>query len=186
MEIKEFRVIPLSTFPLKSQAAATGTLSMAERSYPTSEVRGRSQKDPMPEGRRPRGVTPRPRSGAAAESARLRWRMNGREELLCVRGRGWGGRPRGATPRPRLGWRPEELPYIWGQGWWPGGATPRPHAWSQGRRPRGAAPHPRSLGCVSAGGPRGAIPRWWSGRVAVRRYHSSKVRSSGCTLLVQL
>ena len=35
----------------------------------------------MPEGLRPRGVTPRPRSGAAAESARLRRRKNGREEL---------------------------------------------------------------------------------------------------------
>ena len=41
--------------------------SAAERSYPTSEVRGRSQEDPMPEGRRPRGATPCPRSGAAAE-----------------------------------------------------------------------------------------------------------------------
>ena len=57
--------------------AATGALSAAERSYPTSEVRGRSWEDPMPEGRRPRGVTPRPRSGAAAESTRLRWRRNG-------------------------------------------------------------------------------------------------------------
>ena len=46
-----------------------------------SEVRGRSQEDPMLEGRRPRGVTPCPRSGAAAESARLRWRRKGREEL---------------------------------------------------------------------------------------------------------
>ena len=44
----------------------TGMLSAAERSYPTSEVRGRSQEDPMPEGRQPRGVTLRPRSGAAA------------------------------------------------------------------------------------------------------------------------
>ena len=35
----------------------------------------------MPEGRQPRGVTPRPRSGAAAESARLRRRRNGPEEL---------------------------------------------------------------------------------------------------------
>ena len=51
--------------------AATGTLSMAERRYPMSEVRGRSQEDPMPEGQRPRGVTSRPRSGAVAESARL-------------------------------------------------------------------------------------------------------------------
>ena len=42
----------------------TGALSTAERSYHTSEVRGRSQEDPMPKGRRPRGVTPRPRSGA--------------------------------------------------------------------------------------------------------------------------
>ena len=64
-----------------SPAAATGALSVAERSYPTSEVRGRSREDPMPEGRRPRGVTPRLRSGAVAESARLRRRRNGREEL---------------------------------------------------------------------------------------------------------
>ena len=34
----------------------------------------------MPEGRRPRGATPRPRSGAAAQSARLRRRRNSREE----------------------------------------------------------------------------------------------------------
>ena len=48
------------------QAAATGTLSAAERCFPTSEVRGRSREDPMPEGRRPRGATPCPRSGAEA------------------------------------------------------------------------------------------------------------------------
>ena len=52
-------------------AAATGARSTAERSHPTSEVRGRSREDPIPEGRWPRGVTPRPKSGAAAESARL-------------------------------------------------------------------------------------------------------------------
>ena len=61
--------------------AATGALSMAERSYPKSEVRGRSWEDPMSEGQQPRGVTPRLRSGAAAKSARLRWRRNGRDEL---------------------------------------------------------------------------------------------------------
>ena len=44
----------------------TSAFNMAERSYPTSEARGRSREDPMPEGRWPRGVTPRPRSGAAA------------------------------------------------------------------------------------------------------------------------
>ena len=41
--------------------------SAAERSYPTSEVRGRSWEDPMPDGWQPRGATPRPRSGAMAE-----------------------------------------------------------------------------------------------------------------------
>ena len=45
--------------------------SVTERSHPTSEVRGRSREDPMPEGRQPRGVTPLLRSGAAAESIRL-------------------------------------------------------------------------------------------------------------------
>ena len=74
---------------------------MAERSYPTSEVRGRSLEDPMPEGRWPRGVTPRPRSGAVAESVRLRQHRNGGEELPHVRGEG--RRPRGATPHPRPG-----------------------------------------------------------------------------------
>ena len=61
--------------------AETGALSTAKRSYPVSEVRGRSQEDPMPEGQRPRGVTPRPRSGAAAKSARLQGRRNSQEEL---------------------------------------------------------------------------------------------------------
>ena len=63
------------------RVAATSALSVAERSYPTSEVTGRSWEDPMPEGRRPRGITPRLRSGAAAESARLQWHRNGRQEL---------------------------------------------------------------------------------------------------------
>ena len=70
--------------------AVTGTLGTAERSYPTSEVRGRSWEDTMPEGQQPRAVTPRPSSGAVAESARLQRRRNGREELPKseVRGRG--------------------------------------------------------------------------------------------------
>ena len=55
----------------------------------------------MPEGRWPIEVTPRPWSGAAAESARLRRRRNGREELPHVRGQGW---------------RREELPCVLGTG----------------------------------------------------------------------
>ena len=66
-----------------------------------AKVRGRSWEDPMPEGRRPRGVIPRPRSQAAAESARLRWRRNSREELPHVEV--GGGRARGGTPHPRSG-----------------------------------------------------------------------------------
>ena len=83
------------------RAAVTGAFSVAERIYPMSEVRGRSQEDPMPQGRRPRGVTPHPRSGAAAKSARLQRRRNAREKLPLVRAQGrWLG---GATPRPRSG-----------------------------------------------------------------------------------
>ena len=52
--------------------AVTGSLSTGRCDWHTKwALRGRSREDPMPEGRRPRGVTPSPRSGAAAESARL-------------------------------------------------------------------------------------------------------------------
>ena len=81
--------------------SATGAHSAAERSYPTSEVRGRSREDPMPKGRRPRVVTPRPRSGAAAKSAGLQRHRNGQEELPHVQGQG--RQPGGATPCPRSG-----------------------------------------------------------------------------------
>ena len=52
--------------------SATGTLSVAERSYPTSEVRSRSPEDPMPKGggqdksSHVRGATPHPRSSGCA------------------------------------------------------------------------------------------------------------------------
>ena len=94
----------------KAQAAVTGVLSVAERIHPMSEVRGRSQKDPMPEGRRPRGVTPRPRSGAAAQSTRLRQRRNGQEELPQVRGQG-GDERRYPASEVRGGGR-EEIPHA--------------------------------------------------------------------------
>ena len=156
--------------------AATGALSVAERSYLTSEVWGRSREDPLPEGQWPRGVTPRPRSGAAAEGARLRRLRNSREELPKseVRGgsreelpqvRGQGQRLRGDTPQTRSGAAA-------------GRSYPTPQARGSGRDP-----YPMSKSCTGAAGPRRAIPRWRSGRALVRRYPSSKVRSSSCTLM---
>ena len=53
----------------------------------------------MPEGRQPRVVTPHPKTGAAAKSARLRWHRNGKEELPKSEVRG-GSR--------------EELPHVQG------------------------------------------------------------------------
>ena len=50
----------------KVAGSCDGKQSTGERSYPTSEVRDRSQEDPMIKGQRPRGATPLPRLGAAA------------------------------------------------------------------------------------------------------------------------
>ena len=57
-----------------------------------------------------RGVTPRPWSGAAAESARLRQPRNAREEL----------------PKSEVRGGREETPYAGGQGWHLREATPCP------------------------------------------------------------
>ena len=144
--------------------------STAEKSYPTSEVRGRSQEDTMPEGQWPRGATPRPRSGAVTESARL-----GRSG--CDGPQVW---PRGVTPHLSSGAEVGRTPCPRGSG-----REELPHTRGQGRQLRGATPSPRSSGCAGAGGPRGATPHSRSGGVAVRRYPFSKVRNRGCTLLEQ-
>ena len=88
----------------------TSTLTTAKRSYPTSEFRGRSQEDPTPEGRWPRGVTPHPRSGAAAESARLWQCRNGQEELPVSKVRG--GDKRNYPASEVRGSSREELPHA--------------------------------------------------------------------------
>ena len=100
----------------------------------------------MPEGRQPRGVTPRPRSGAAAESTRLQRRRNRREELPCVRGQG--GRPRGDTQHPgsgavMRGVTPRRRSGAAGGRSYP--TPPRPHALGQGL-PQGGAIHARGQG----------------------------------------
>ena len=89
----------------------------------------------MPEGRRPRGLTPCPRSGAAAKSARLRRRRNG----------------------------PEELPHVRGQGQWPGGPTPHPRSGAAAERTyltpkargRGREEQPHLQGAVAEQGQEG-------------------------------
>ena len=107
-----------------------------------------------------------------------------------VRGSGWECQavtaqewPRGATPHLRPGaaagrnYPASEVR---------GGQRSQPRARSQGQWEGGATPFPRSGGYTGAAVSRGAIPSWKSGRAAVRRYSSSKVKSSGCTLLEQL
>ena len=93
-------------------------------------VRGQGQKPGGPHARRAAAKRSYPTSevGAAAESARLRLRRNGREELLK-------SEVRGSSQ--------EELPHTRGQGPRPGGPTPRPRSRGSAGAggPRGAIPH---------------------------------------------
>ena len=93
--------------------------SMAKRSYPTSEVRGRSREDRMPQG-------------------------HGQEELPHVRGQGQGPRVSGydcggaaerSYPTFKIrGGGQEKLPTAWDQGPQPGGATPCPRSGAAAER----------------------------------------------------
>ena len=126
-----------------------------------------------------RGSTPRLRSGAEARKTPCP-RGGSQVDLPHVQGQGqWlsvlgcdgtGTAKRNYHMSEVRGGSQEELPCVQGQEKQPGGATPSP----------------RSSGCVGSGGPRGAIPHSRSGGAAVRRYPSSKVRSSSCALLEQL
>ena len=78
-----------------------GSLSAAERSCPTSKVRGSSQECQVATVQeRPRGDTPRPRPGAAAKRSYPRPRPGAapRGATLCPRSR-WPGEAT-STPRP--------------------------------------------------------------------------------------
>ena len=104
------------------------------------------------QGRRPRGATPRLRSGEAAERSYPAYEV-----------RGSGQECQAATAQEQLGGATP--------GWRPGTVAGRSYSRSKER--------------WGAGGLRGATPRSRSGGVVVRRYPSSKVRSSGCALLEQ-
>ena len=66
----------------------------------------------MPEGWRPRRVTPRPRPDAAAKSAMLGQRRNGQEELPHIRGRGGNEKSYPASEVRGSGW--EDQPHFQG------------------------------------------------------------------------
>ena len=151
----------------------------------------------------PRGATPHPRSGQKPGGLHARGVAAGRSYPTSeVRGGSWECQAATAQEQPRelpqpeaRGGGQEELSHVRGQGWqlrvpgWdsPGAASREvlPHAQDQGRWPRGTISLSRSGDCAGAGGPRGATPRSRSEGAVVRRYPSSKVRSSGCTLLEQ-
>ena len=129
-----------------------------------SEVRGRNREDPMPEGRWPRGVTPRLRSGAEA----------------------------GRTPCPKGGGQ-EELPQARGQGQKPGGPHAQ-RAVAKRSYPtsevRGSARECQDVTAqewlrgatqVQGQGQRlgGVSPRSRSGEAAKRSYPASEVRGRG-------
>ena len=109
------------------------------------------------------------------------------------------------SPKVRGGWR-EKLPHIRDQGRQPrapgcegAGTAERRYPISKVREgPGGATPRLRSgaspeeqphvqgaVAALGAGALRGATPCSRSGGAALRRYPSSKVRSSSCTLLEQ-
>ena len=72
----------------------------------------------MPKGRRPRGVTPLPRSGAVAKSSRLQRRRNGGEELPKSEARGRCREDKPHVQEAVAAWAQEgleELSYVEGQ-----------------------------------------------------------------------
>ena len=113
-----------------------------------SEVRGsgREYQTAMAQ-ERPRGATPRPRSGGAVERRYPASEARGSNERSYPASEVRGGNERSYPVSEVRGGGRE------------GGATPHPHARGQGQWPGGPTPHLRSRGCAGTGGPRGAIPQ---------------------------
>ena len=98
-----------------------------------------------------RGVTPRQRSGTAAENARLRRCRNGREELLKSKVVAATGRSYAAS---EVRDSQEKPPCARGQGRWLGGATQR---WKLGTATGRTDPAPEARGAVGKKQPE----EWW-------------------------
>ena len=131
----------------------------AKRSYPTSEVRGNGQEYQTATAQeQPRGATPHLRSGWAAER---------RYPASEVRG----GDERGYPTSEVGGGGQEEIPHA-----------PKPEARGDGWEELPHAPMPKARGGGQEDQPH---VQGRSGRAAVSRYPSYKVRSNGCALLEQ-
>ena len=79
--------------------AATGSLKRLSGTTPCPRSGAEAGRTPCPKGSDQEELPPHPRSGAVAQSARLQWCRNSREELPKseVKGSGLGGQ----TPHPR-------------------------------------------------------------------------------------
>ena len=135
----------------------------------------------MPKGQRPRGVTPRPRSGAATESARLRRcdgagtaeRSDPSPRSGAAAGRSYpvsearGGGREELPPRPRSGAESWRTPCPKGSG-----QEELPHVRGQGQRPR-------VPGCDRAGTAERSYPSPRSGAAAEWSYPASEARGGG-------
>ena len=107
-----------------------------------SEVRGSGQEYQTATVQEPpRGAAPCPRYPCVRGQE---WRREESPHALKPEARGSRREelPHAPTPEAKDSSQ-EEQPHTRGQGWWPGGPTPRP----------------RSRGYTGAGGPRGAVPR---------------------------
>ena len=109
-----------------------------------SEVRGRSWEDPKPNGQWPRGVTPCPRSGTAAESTRLHGSGTAERSYPAYEVGGLGGGGREEIPqRLRVRGRDERsYPHVRGQGC-DDGSYPASEVGGCGREEISHAPNPR-------------------------------------------
>ena len=110
-----------------------------------SEVRGRGREYQTATGQeRPRGATPRPRSGGVAQRRYPASEARGGDERSYPTSEVRGGNERSYPASEVRGSGREEIPHA--------------PSLRLGQRPGPPTPCPRSRGCVGAGGPRGAIP----------------------------
>ena len=144
------------TGALRATVAPNGALSVAERGYP------------HPRSGAEAGRTPCPKGGSQEELLHVR----GQGQWPRVPGCNGAGTAEKSYPSPRSGavaersypMPPHPRPGVAAERSYlkpkarGGVQVDQPHAQGQGWRPGGPTPRPRSIGCMGAGGPRGTIP----------------------------